>query len=149
MGYDPDEPPSLLRELERAADPDHYDDAIASYSDARHALECLANAVGIAFELGKYVAGDPSGVEALREKLLRGPKAGGDTKRREADKWREPAKQLWRECGGKDRSMSQPRLALLIQKTIRGADDVTERTVIETIQKWERESGSFVIWPGS
>jgi hypothetical protein len=71
VGYDPDEPPSLLRELERAADPDQYDGAIPRDSDARHALEELASAIGIAFALGKYVAGDPSGVEAMREEMQR------------------------------------------------------------------------------
>jgi hypothetical protein len=100
-----------------------------------------AGAIEIAFELGKAAADEKTDLVALRERLLRGPIAAGEKKRREADLWREPAKQTWREQGGVNRSMSQSELALLIQTTVAGAKAVTERTVIETIQKWERESG--------
>ena len=101
-----------------------------------------AGALEIAFELGKAAAGGKADAAALRERLLRGPKAAGEKKKREADEWRKPAYQLWLEHGATDRSISQSRLALIIQKTVKGADAVTERTVIETIRGWERESGT-------
>jgi hypothetical protein len=101
-----------------------------------------AGALEIAFELGKAALGGKTDAAELRERLLRGPKAAGEKKKREADEWRKPAYQLWLEHRATSRGMSQPKLAYLIQQTVSGADDVTERTVIETIRRWEREAGS-------
>jgi hypothetical protein len=101
-----------------------------------------AGAIEIAFELGKAAAGGKTDAAALRERLLRGPRAAGEKKKREADEWRQPAYQLWLEHRATDRRMSQPKLAYLIQQTVAGANDVTERTVIETIRGWEHEAGS-------
>jgi hypothetical protein len=73
VGCGPDEPPSLLRELERAADPDHYNDAIARDSDARHALEELAFTIKIAFALGRTAEGaklSPEEIARLGRKAL-------------------------------------------------------------------------------
>ena len=51
-GYDPEDP-SLLQMLGDVADPDRYDHFIPRDHDAMDALENLAFAIGIAFDLGK------------------------------------------------------------------------------------------------
>lgn len=135
------EAPGLLALLDHVVAADRYNEILSDYA-AMDALEDLASAIGISFELGKYAAGDRSGAEALRERLLRGPNAAGDKKRREANRWRDPAKRIWRELRATKRSISQPHLAAIIKAEVPAARSVSERQIIETIRLWVRELGS-------
>jgi hypothetical protein len=130
---DDEENPGLLQLLRQAIDGGN--DACAR-----------ALTIEIAFELGRYAAGDSGGARALLESWRRGGISAGKKKKERADLWRIDGKKIWFEKRGSF-AKGDPRrkTQLQVAKAIRLQADQAkvwvpkERTIVTEIRKWDAE----------
>ena len=160
-GGDPEDP-SLLRMLGWVADPDQYDSEIPRDSDAMNALENLAFAIGIAFDLGRYAPPrDPKAATAHKEHLRLtesrregGRDSGGKLKDAADDRWRAEAKKKWHEARGSfaeedPRCLSQSKVADIVELEVlrdKVKNPPDRDTVIKEIRKWDRALRAAGFW---
>ena len=138
--------PGLLPMLNEAADVDQYDDSIQASRDAMDALENLAFAVGLAFDLGKYAAGGGVDLEELQRRRFACKKGGRNSGREKADgRGRMVAREI---CAKKQKSAgedprSQRRLGLsLANGRLRFR---AEKTILNEIKKWKKLPNSRLL----
>jgi hypothetical protein len=131
-----DEESGLLSLLNDVANVDQYDDSIRGERDAMDALENLAFAVGLAFDLGKYAGGGGVDLEELQRRRIACKKGGQNSGRKKAEAWKAVAREIW---ANERERLTDPAIAKKIWAELANRKMlVAEKTILNEIKKLKK-----------
>jgi hypothetical protein len=138
-----DEESGLLSLLNDVANVDQYDDSIRGERDAMDALENLAFAVGLAFDLGKYAAGGGVDLEELQRRRIACKKGGQNSGRKKAEAWKAVAREIW---ANERERLTDPAIAKKIWAELANRKMlVAEKTILNEIKKLKKLPNSRLL----
>jgi hypothetical protein len=138
-----DEESGLLSLLNDVANVDQYDDTIRGERDAMDALENLALAVGLAFDLGKYTAGGGVDLEELQRRRIACKKGGQNSGRKKAEAWKAVAREIW---ANERERLTDPAIAKKIWAELANRKMlVAEKTILNEIKKLKKLPNSRLL----